>query len=559
MIDATGGRRWKDLDLWRRRAEGLRRRPRLLAVLSGIVLALAQPPFCFLPGLLGYAVLMVILEQDLGPKPLRAAYGIGWLAGFPYFLISCFWVADAFLVDAQAYGWMAPFAALLLPAGIALFWGAFALLYRWLLPRLHGHGARFVLFALLFSIFEILRGTVLTGFPWNPAGSTWRAGDAMSQIASIAGVYGLGLVTVMIFASPAAVLRGRGLRGYWPIAAGLALWIGCFVFGEVRLATTPVGWTDVTVRLVQPAIGQKLKWSEGGFEALLKAYVNMTEAPPKPGHRPPDIVIWPEGALPYTADDMFAANAWTAPVLYGMLSDHQSLIMGVSRSDIDATGRQVWRNSMMVMRRDGQQTRIEGYADKYKLVPFGEFMPFAEILNPLGMKALTHMDDSFTAGPRPHPVEFPGIPRFLPLICYEGIFPALSDGYYTRDNDPARPKLIINISNDAWFGVWTGPRQHLNLAAYRAIEEGLPLVRSTPTGISVLVDPMGRVIPNTRLDLGKRAYVDLNIPQPARLTPFSSWLSWLRHGLLWLDLTLSLIIIAFFSFVAHIKNNRQDY
>ena len=499
---------------------GLRNRPRLMAALSGLLIGFAQPPFGFWPGLLGYALLLWVLEGDLGPKPKRLAFLLGWLSAFTYYLVSCFWVAEAFLVDAATYGWMAPFAVTLLPAGLGLFWGLCGVVYLWLKPQ---GSRRFVFFAALFSGFEMVRGMALSGFPWDLSGATWKAGGAMSQTASVLGVYGLGFLTVAMFASPVAVRRGQGIKGYWPVLAAVAVFAVCFIGGEVRLLTTRTSDTQTLVRLVQPAVGQKAKWSAGAFGSLFDDYVSMSRAAPAHGGRLPDIIVWPEGALPAIESDLFAADSWTAPVMAGLLHDNQVLIMGTTRQDLDGHGHEVWRNSMMVMRGLPQQTEVTGYYDKFKLVPFGEFTPFASLLNPLGMKALTHFDDSFTPGARTAPVTFAGLPRFLPLICYEGIFPSLDMTEYHVKNDIRRPYFIANISNDAWFGATSGPLQHLNLASYRAIEEGLPMIRSTPTGVSAMVDPLGRVKAGSAIGLGERGFRDVLLPERVDPTFYSGW------------------------------------
>ncbi len=507
------------------RLRALRARPRLMALLSGALIGLAQPPFGFLPGLFGYALLLWVIEGDLGPRPKRLAFLLGWLSAFAYYLISCFWVAEAFLVDAATYGWMAPFAATLLPAGLGLFWGLCCAVYLWLKPR----GARrFVVFAALFSAFEMFRGMALSGFPWDLSGATWKAGGAMSQTASVVGVYGLGFLTVAAFASPVAVRGGRGWKGWWPVIASAAVLAVCLAGGEIRLLTTRVTDTALLVRLVQPAVGQKAKWTHGTFGPLFDDYVGMTRAPSPRGGRAPDIVVWPEGALPVILEDLLANDSWTAPVMAGLLRDNQTLIMGTSRQDIDGHGGEVWRNSMMIMRRLNGRTEITGFYDKFKLVPFGEFTPFASLLNPIGFKALTHLDDSFTPGPRTRPVSFAGLPRFLPLICYEGIFPSLDMTDYHVANDERRPHFIANISNDAWFGATSGPLQHLNLASYRAIEEGLPMIRSTPTGVSAMVDPLGRVKPGSDLGLGVRGFRDVLLPDRVVPTFYSGW-RWLAQ------------------------------
>ncbi len=489
-------------------------RPRMLAAISGLLIALAQPPFGFLPGLVGYGLLLYALERDLGRWPKRTAFFMGWLAGFAYFFVSCFWVAEAFLVDAATYGWMAPFAATLLPTGIGLFWGAFAVAYIKLKPL---GQKRFLAFAALFSVFEMARGMVLSGFPWNPAGSTWKAGGAISQIAAYVGVYGLGFVTVTVFASLGVTRR----KAYGPLIWSVLVLAACFGLGEYRLATTPVKNTATLVRYVQPAIGQAAKWTDGEFDKLFMSYVRMSRSAPAPGHRAPDIIIWPEGALPMTWEDVSADDTWTAPVLADVLRDNQTLLIGTSRQTVGGNGKRVWHNSLLAMQRHDGKSYVTATYDKFKLVPFGEFTPFQDILNPLGMSALTHFDDSFTPGKRTAPMSVPGLPRFLPLICYEGIFPSLDQTNYGPKYGNIRPRWIVNVSNDAWFGPTTGPLQHLNLASYRAIEEGLPMVRSTPTGISVIVDPLGRVVSGTRLNTGQRGVIDAFLPDRIETTHFA--------------------------------------
>jgi apolipoprotein N-acyltransferase len=502
-------------------------RPRWLAALSGVLLAIAQPPFGILPGLLGYALLLWALERDLGAKnPNRTAFFMGWLTGFGYFFVSCFWVAEAFLVDAETYGWMAIPAATLLPAGMSLFWGLFAVVYLRFAPK---GQIRFLWFAALFSLIEMIRGMIFSGFPWNPAGATWRAGGAMSQIAAYVGVYGLGFLTVLIFSSLGVIRRhtGRGLHGYTAALAMVFTLCGLFVVGEYRLRTTRITYSDYVVRVVQPNIGQAAKWDRKNFRIVFNDYINLTRTPPAPGHKWPDLVIWPEGALPASSDELFANDSWTAPVMVTLLREDQSLIFGAYRSDYDPKIGNVWRNSLIAVRQHENVFEIQGYYNKYKLVPFGEFLPYEDILERVGFTELVHIGDGFTPGKRTNPVTYGSIPRFLPLICYEGIFPSLDMTKYTSSEDRLRPKWIVNISNDAWFGPTTGPQQHLNLASFRSIEEGLPMVRSTPTGVSGLIDPLGRIVPDTKLGSGQRGLRDITVPHSVALTPYSETRFWI--------------------------------
>ena len=258
-----------------------------LALAAGAGAALAHPPFGFLPGLLGYALLMFLAERATS---VRGGFWMGWLAGFAYFFISCWWVAEAFLIN-PAQAWMAPFAASLLPIGLGLFWGTATALYRRFLP---GGVKRALFFAALFCLLEWLRGHVLTGFPWNPAGASWKAGSAVSQFAAVAGVYGLGFVTVAAAAAFGPLL-GTGLRKDRIAAAvlGTLAVAGLVIGGAVRLSQARLELTATVVRIVQADVDQESKWTPEAYRGIVDRYVNLTA---RPGAALPDLIIWPEGA-----------------------------------------------------------------------------------------------------------------------------------------------------------------------------------------------------------------------------------------------------------------------
>lgn len=500
-----------------------------LALAAGAATALAHPPFGFMPGLFGYALLMFLAERSTST---RGAFWMGWLAGFAYFLISCWWVAEAFLVN-PAQAWMAPFAASLLPIGLGLFWGTATALYR----RFRPAGVERVLFfAAVFCLLEWLRGHILTGFPWNPAGASWKAGSAGSQFASIAGVYGLSFVTVA-GAAAFAPLLGAGARKNRVAAAvlgGLAI-ASLVVGGAVRLSQAQLELTDTVVRIVQADVPQESKWTPEAYRGIVDRYVNLTA---RPGAATPDLIIWPEGALPASANQVFAPGAPEAEAIARAVQPGQSLIMGLGRGVVDPTAPEGERyfNSLFVLTDEGEAggLRITATYDKYRLVPFGEYLPAGGLLGALGVRSLTHMPNDFSAGPRPAPIDIPGAPRAQPLICYESLYPGFTPGA------AGRPEWIINISNDAWFGRSSGPLQHLNLASYRAIETGLPVVRSTPTGVSAMIDPWGRVIDDQRLEPGESGVIDAHLPRPTAVTLYG------RVGdlLFWLAVLAGLAIAA---------------
>jgi apolipoprotein N-acyltransferase len=483
-----------------------------LALMAGAGTALAHPPFGLLFGLLGYPLLMILSERS---DTTRGAFWMGWLAGFAYFFIGCWWVAEAFFVNPEQ-AWMAPFAASLLPAGIGLFWGTACALYRRLAPV---GVVRVLLFAALFCAAEWLRGHVLTGFPWNPAGATWRAGGGMSQFASVVGVYGLSLVTLAATAA-LAPLVGPGAARSRLISAGLGVLalVSAGVFGAVRLAQADLQFTDTLVRLVQADVKQETKWSPEAYRSIVDRYVALTG---QPGARVPDVVVWPEGALPASANEVFASTDATA--IADALRPGQTLLMGLARGEADLTapGGGRYYNSLFALADEGGPgLRIAAVYDKHRLVPFGEYLPLGSVMTAIGLRSLVHMPSDFTAGPTPAPIQIPGAPPAQILICYESLYPGFTPGA------AGRPDWIVNASNDAWFGATSGPRQHLNLASYRAIETGLPIARATPTGISAMIDPWGRIVEGQRLDPGVMGVIDALLPRPTGVTPYGRLGDW---------------------------------
>ena len=477
-----------------------------LALLAGAGAAFAHPPFGILPGLLGYALMLVLAD---GSPNRRAAFWMGWLAGFAYFLVGCWWVAEAFLVN-PAQAWMAPFAAALLPMGMGLFWGLALATYR----NLEVQGVRRVLaFAALFALVEWLRGHVLTGFPWNPAGASWQAGSAPSQVAALVGVYGLGFLTVAGFAAlgPLMMPGDRKARA-GKAALGIVLILALHIWGGFRLTGAQVEMTPTVIRIVQADVDQQSKWTPDAYRSIVNRYVNLTG---RPGARVPDVIVWPEGALPNTANAVLAPDAWEAAALRNVLQPGQILLMGMSRAEPDASTEVGARfyNSLLAVRQSGEGgLEVTGIYDKHRLVPFGEYLPAGALMSRIGVRSLVHVAADFSPGPRPAPLKLEGLPDLQPLICYESLYPG-----FTRGVGADRPLWIANVSNDAWFGRTSGPVQHLNLAAYRAIETGLPVVRATPTGISALIDPWGRVDPRARLDPGESGVIDPRLP--AALSP----------------------------------------
>jgi apolipoprotein N-acyltransferase len=480
----------------------------VLALLAGLTAAVAHPPFGVLPGLLGYAGLLYLLDDANAEKPLRSAFWRGWLAGVGYFALSTWWIAEAFMVDAANQGWMAPFAVAAMASGLALFWGLAALLYRLVRPA---NAWRVLTFAGAFAALEWLRGHVLTGFPWNLPGETWRAGSWPSQVAALVGAYGLTWITLAITAAPAVWREGRA--GKIALGAAVAGLVGLYGYGAAAVSRPLAKGPPVSVRIVQADIQQDAKWDAARFAQIVQAYVSLT-AKPYAGE-PSDLVIWPEGALPAAINDYMAPGTWVRQAILESVQPGQTLLIGGYRYD-GPIEKPTYYNSLIALKRTASDLEVVGIYDKHRLVPFGEYLPADKFLTLIGFKSLAHLGDGFATGPRPIPLQVGDGLLTQPLICYESLFPGLAK----PDRDV---RVLINVSNDAWFGVTSGPLQHLNLASYRAIESAKPILRATPTGVSAVIDAHGRIVPGTRLDLGKSGVIDAVIPGKGELTPFDDF------------------------------------
>lgn len=489
-----------------------------VALAGGVLAALAFPPFGVLPGLAGFAAILWALDRPAA-RPVRAAALRGGLAGVGYFAVSVAWVVEPFLVDERTYGWMAPFALVLMAAGLSLFWAAAGALWRRLGPE---GWVRVPVFAGAFSAAEWVRGHVLTGFPWNLPGEAWPAGSALSQGAAAIGAYGLTWVTLVLAASPAWILDPGGPRRRLARAvAVLVPVLALYAWGAHRLAGAPAAGDGPVVRIVQADIDQKTKWRPENLASIFRTYLDLTG---RPARTPPALVVWPEGALPAVINDLLVPGEGWREALAEALAPGQVLAMGANRAEARPGGGIAYANSLVFLQRPAvagpADLALAGVYDKHRLVPFGEFMPLGDLAGRIGLRSLVHMPEDFTPGPPPVPLRAAGLPVLQPMICYEALFPGFSRAAARRAG--VRPAFILNVSNDAWFGRASGPWQHLNMARYRAIEEGLPIVRSTPTGVSTVIDSSGRTV-GAVLGLGATGVLDQALPPARPATPYVRW------------------------------------
>ena len=456
-----------------------------LAFGLGAVVASGQVPlglwWLALPGL---AALTALIAR--APGAASAAW-LGLFAGAGHFALALSWLVQPFLIDAEAHAWMAPFAVVLMSFGLALFWaGAAALSAQvsgWLRP---------LTLALTLTLVEFGRGHVFTGFPWATIGHVF-IGTPFAQLASLGGAVALTLLATGAAALPVAFGRRGGVAAALLIAASAA-------FGQWRLDQPDPEARPLMLRLAQPNAEQGAKWDPIRARAYFDRLLEFTAAAPRP-----DLVIWPETAVPYMLDyepelaPMIAAAAQGVPVVTG----------------IQSTDGTRYFNSLVVI---GPDAGVQARYDKHHLVPFGEYIPFGDMAHALfGISAFAaRQGNGYAAGSGPAILDLgPLIGRVLPLICYEAIFPQ------DLRNAPGRADWILQITNDAWFGTLSGPYQHLAQARLRAIEQGLPLVRVANTGVSAVIDAKGRVA--ATIPLGKAAYLDVALPPALSATPYARW------------------------------------
>lgn len=485
-----------------------------IAFAAGAVSVLAMAPFNAWPVLfVTFPVLVWLIDGSTSDRwgGAWSAAIAGWCFGFGYFLAGLYWIGYAFLVDAETFGWLLPIAVAGLPAYLAIYpaLGLAAARLIWVRGPV-----RILALAVALTAAEWLRGHLLSGFPWNTFGQALAKPLVLAQAISFVGLWGLTFLAIAIFASPAVLAddaKDTPHRFRAPLIALIVL--AAFAgYGVARLATHPTTYVSgVKLRIMQPALQQDQKFNYAAKDQIMAHYLRLSDratGPQSQGVRDVTHLIWPESAFPFFLTREPGALAQIA----GLLKPGTELITGAVRVAPGGSPEHVRAyNSVYVIDPDGS---VHGIYDKVHLVPFGEYLPFQTLLERLGLQQLTKMTGGFLSGGRRRAMDVPGAPQMLPLICYEAIFPAAAVPYGER------PGWLVNVTNDAWFGISTGPYQHFEQARLLAIAEGLPLVRAANTGISGVIDPVGRIVKS--LPLGAEGVLDASLPEAIAPTVFSS-------------------------------------
>ena len=473
----------------------------LIAATFGAIGAAALPPLHLIPVLfLVIPGLLALLGDKSG---WRTGLRLGWWFGFGHHLFGLYWITEAILVEAARFWWFVPIAVPALAAFEALF----------IAPAVAAAGRvppgwrRGLVLGGAWTLGDLARQFVLTGFPWNPWGSVWAipggAGDLLLQPATLVGVHGMTLATIWLASAPTMARAGR-----WSAVALMIAWVG---YGALRLAQPENAPSGQKVALVQGNIPQGEKWERTRALRIFAHYLDLTrQGIARAGGNA--VAVWPESASPFLLDSDPEARALIAEAAGGNI-----VLAGADRFGPDRRP----RNSMIAIGGNGD---ILGFYDKWHLVPFGEFQPDWV---PLPVQIVP--GGGFAPGAGPRTFHLPGLPPFGVLICYEAIFPA------EMLDRADRPAWLINITNDAWFGNSSGPRQHLAAARIRAVEEGVPVFRAANTGITAGFDAKGREL--GRLQLGETGVLVLTLPAPELPGLFA------RFGL-WISSLLAMVVLA---------------
>lgn len=479
----------------------------LLIFLSGALLSTSLPPADLWPVVfLTFPVLIFALDNAAHKHTakrarLKAGFVAGWLFGFGYFVTSLYWIGAAFLVEPDKFALLIPFAVAALPAFLALFWGlatGFSVL-------LWSSGfSRVIVLAVFLTLAEWLRGHVLTGFPWNVIGFASSGMGGISQLAAFVGIYGVTFF-VLVWAGLGVALVGSARKPLLPMALAasfMAVWLA----GNLRVPLSGLqGAQGPLVRIVQPAIAQNEKWPPKFRRRNIDLLFSLSARPTGEKTPAPKIIVWPESALPVLFEQSPALRQRVAK----LLAPGSFLIMGAIRRLKAGDGAEFY-NSVLVVNHRGET--IARY-DKSHLVPFGEYLPYENIFSWLGLRKLVTLPGGFKSGSGSKLLSAKGLPAFTAAICYEIIFPSRIMPAHQR------AQWIVNLTNDAWFGNTAGPYQHFAQARFRAIEQGVPVVRAANSGISGVISPYGTTLASVAL--GRRDVLDFKLPRAGTKTVYS--------------------------------------
>ena len=455
--------------------------------------------------------LILLIKKRTQPKyrkkkSTRYFFYLGCAFGFGFFLFGNYWITISLTHD-EVFKGLIPLALILIPLFLSLFFGLAVLLIGGFAEK---NIAFIFLFSLVFSIFEFIRGTIFTGFPWNLISYTWSWSIETIQVLSIIGTYSLSLISITFFSIPFLFFQKKIFKkNIFFLLFFIIIFVINYSYGIIKLNKANYNLDKkLNVTIVSPNFSLK-DYNTKSEELQLKRLIKISD----PKEHQKTLFIWPEGIFyeSYLEDIKKYQNLFEEK-----FSENHLIILGINNFFIDEDIKnEKYFNSLVVL---NNKSEIIALYNKVNLVPFGEFLPFENIFSKFGLKKITRGYSSFSSGSKREIIDLGN--KFnnkliLPLICYEIIY----SGKIKNKNQ--FPDLIVNISEDAWFGKSIGPYQHFSKAIYRSIEEGIFVARSANKGISAFIDPNGRVLKS--LNTGESGNIQLNFPYYYQSTLFSNY------------------------------------
>ena len=478
----------------------------IILIILGVVTSLSLPPFNYVMiNFFTFSYIFAFLIKKLDQKKnLKFFFIYGWMFGFGYFVSNLYWISISLTFD-QNYKFLIPITIILIPSFLAIFYGL--TFYLFSIFKTKKIFSSFLIFCLIFGIFEFIRGSILTGFPWNLIVYSFSNQLEFLSVASIIGTYGLNLFCISLFTSPAIFILNNTKKNISICLFFLITTICFYIYGlsyKEKFYSLNKEFFDYKIRVIGSNIGIDKFYSNIDPISVIEELIEIS----KPNNEEKTIFIWPEGILPGISQDQLKKFDW---LFNKNFNDNHVFIIGTnSQSLINETKN--YYNTFSIY--DNKLNLLNSY-NKNNLVPFGEFLPLENFLKFIGLRSLTNNYHPFSRGKKREIIEIKKenfLLRILPLICYEIIY---SGKLFVDPNFD----LIVNISEDGWFGKSIGPKQHFVHSFLRAIESGKYVVRSSNNGIAAVINPLGNV--EKRVEFGKSGYIDLEEIRKVKPTIFS--------------------------------------
>ena len=447
-----------------------------------------------------------LLKKSIKHKNLKLFFFYGWLFGFGYFVTNLYWISISLTFD-ESFKFLIPLTIFLIPSFLAIFYGLIS--YFFIILKSKKIVSSFFIFSLIFGIFEFIRGSILTGFPWNLIAYSFINHLEILSITSLIGTYGFNLLCISLFASPAIFILRETKKDIAVCVVFLVMPFLFYLHGssykETFNASDIVNY-EYKVRVIGSNIGLDRFYSNIDPVPVIRELIDISQ----PTRDDKTIFVWPEGIIPDVSQEDLIEYKW---LFEDVFSTNHLLFIGINSQKTNKEKIDHF-NSLSIY---NHNLEILDFYNKINLVPFGEFLPFENILKKIGLSVITNNYQSFSNGKKRKIIDVKRDDfslKILPLICYEIIY---SGKIFQNSNFD----LIINISEDGWFGSSIGPKQHFAHSVFRAVESGKYLLRSANNGIAAIVNPLGII--EQKIEYGKSGYIDFKKAKKIKPTLFSKY------------------------------------